>query len=172
MVCWKARNALPPAFFLEVIGMRPVKRLLASSVSAFALTLAFAASAWAGNEQVLYQFQTVRDGFRLLSGVFLLNGKIYGATDQGGSKGWGIIYELTPTKSGWAKKTIHDFTRLREGEYPITELTADKAGDLYGTTTMGGRPLCYYGRGCGTVFKLTHGRGGLEGDGHTLLRRI
>jgi len=112
------------------------------------------ASAWAGNEQVLYQFQTVQDGYLPLSGVLLLNGKIYGATEEGGSSGeWGTIYELAPTKSGWTKKTLHNFTRGRDGGLPVTDMTADKSGDLYGSTTEGGsQKACYE---CGTVFRLS-----------------
>jgi uncharacterized repeat protein (TIGR03803 family) len=140
--------------------MRPVKRSLAPSLRAFAMALILAAPAWAGSEQVLYQFKTQRDGFRPLSGVLLLHGKIYGATDDGGRSrdgGDGTIYELTETKSGWARKTLHNFTRGRDGGLPITDLTADKAGNLYGSTTEGGsQKACEkLVTNCGTVFRLS-----------------
>ena len=137
-----------------------------SSVSALLIGLfsimAFAASAWGGSEQVLHQFQSQQEGFRPLSGVLLLHGKIYGAANQGGKSRDqdGTIYELTQTQSGWSRKTLHNFTGGRDGSLPITDLTADNAGNLYGMTTQGGRPACYAGSGCGVIFKLTRGTGG------------
>ncbi len=129
-----------------------------ASLLCVTLALIFVAPSWAGELQVLYQFQTVQDGFEALSGVLLLNGKIYGATEEGGSSGeYGTIYELTPTKSGWTKKTLHSFTRRRVGGLPVTDMTADKSGNLYGSTTQGGWLQCpdSYGTGCGTVFRLS-----------------
>jgi uncharacterized repeat protein (TIGR03803 family) len=42
-----------------------------------------------------------------------------------------------------------------DGSIPIAPLTADKAGNLYGTTRDGGSTGCDYEAGCGAVFKLT-----------------
>jgi uncharacterized repeat protein (TIGR03803 family) len=42
-----------------------------------------------------------------------------------------------------------------DGSIPIAPLTADKAGNLYGTTRDGGGTGCSFGVGCGTVFELT-----------------
>ncbi len=114
--------------------------------------------AWAGSEQVLYQFKSPQDGQHLLNGVLLLNGKIYGVTYEGGTAGWGTVFELTNSKAGWTKKTLYNFTRGKDGGLPITELAADKAGNLYGTTTEGGSPTACQRlvTDCGTVFVLTH----------------
>ena len=130
-----------------------------SSLPCLALALALAVPAWAGSEEALYQFQRQKDGFRPLSGVLLLNGKIYGATNEGGGSRHedGTIYELTQAKSGWTRKTLHSFTGGTDGSLPITDLTADKAGSLYGSTTQGGQPLCYAGSGCGVIFTIGHG---------------
>jgi uncharacterized repeat protein (TIGR03803 family) len=129
----------------------------------FALAAAFSAAAWAGSEQVLYQFKSPQDGQHLLNGVLLLNGKIYGVTYEGGTAGWGTVFELTHHKAGWTKKTLYNFTRGKDGGLPITKLAADKAGNLYGTTIEGGSYLggCpgEGGAGCGVVFKLTRGLG-------------
>jgi hypothetical protein len=114
--------------------------------------------AWAGSEQVLYQFKSPQDGQHLLNGVLLLNGKIYGVTYEDGTAGWGTVFELTNSKTGWTKKTLYNFTRGKDGGLPITELAADKAGNLYGTTTEGGSPKACQRlvTDCGTVFVLTH----------------
>jgi uncharacterized repeat protein (TIGR03803 family) len=123
--------------------------MLAGSI----LILAVAGNAWAGSEKVLYQFMSNQDGYTPLTGVLLVKGKIYGTTFQGGPPGWGTIYELRRTESGWTKKTIYAFTRGRDGGLPWSELTTDEAGNLYGTTTQGGDLRT----GCGTVFKETLG---------------
>ena len=119
---------------------------------------ALVGSAWAGSERVLYQFKSPQDGQFLLNGVLLLHGKIYGVTYQGGSAGWGTVFELTHNKTGWSKKTLYNFTRGKDGGLPITEVTADKAGNLYGTTSEGGSPKACQRlvTDCGTVFMLTH----------------
>ena len=151
-----------PASFRRQSTVRPIKRSSPSTLFVLLFSIVvLTASAWAGSEQVLYQFKSQKDGFWPLSGVLLFHGKIYGATNEGGRSRYedGTIYELTRTKSGWTKKNLHNFTGGRDGSLPITDMTADKAGNLYGSTIQGGRPLCYYGSGCGVIFKLTHGSG-------------
>ena len=51
---------------------------------------------------------------------------------------------------------LHNFTGKDDGAYPITGLTKDAAGNLYGTTSDGGFWGQSCDQGCGTVFKLTH----------------
>ena len=63
--------------------MRSIKLLAACGALTLGAMLSVPVSAWAGGEEALYQFQTVRDTIPL-SGVLLLNGNIYGATDPGG----------------------------------------------------------------------------------------
>ncbi len=70
-------------------------------------------------------------------------GNWYGTTTSGGA-GFGTVYELTPSGSGWQEKTLYTFQGLGDGGYPYGGLIFDHAGNLYGTTS-------YYG----TVFKLT-----------------
>lgn len=48
---------------------------------------------------------------------------------------------------------IHQFSGP-DGAFPYAGLTADQAGNLYGTTTSGGNMNACSGYGCGTVFEL------------------
>jgi hypothetical protein len=54
------------------------------------------------------------------------------------------------------KETIlHEFVGGTEGATPLGGVTLDSAGNIYGTTALGGDLACNNGAGCGTVFKLT-----------------
>ena len=106
-------------------------------------------------------------------------GNLYGTTKFGGAFGNGLhlgtVYELSPSSGGvWAETVIHSFTgglTNGDGDYPISSLTFDTAGNLYGTTMGGGVPAE------GTVFKFQRSAGGwtekllytfsaLPSDGH------
>ncbi len=62
------------------------------------------------------------------------------------------MYELLRGK-GWKEKTLYAFTGL-DGNKPEGGLVFDKAGNLYGTTEIGGR------YDMGTIFKLAPASGG------------
>jgi uncharacterized repeat protein (TIGR03803 family) len=85
------------------------------------------------------------------------NGNVFGVTFEGGygcfPGGCGVVYELSPTTSGeWKETVLYKFTGGADGQLPGGGLVFDQAGNLYGTTSAGGRAnaTCY----CGTVFKL------------------
>jgi uncharacterized repeat protein (TIGR03803 family) len=82
---------------------------------------------------------------------------IYGTTSAGGVGGGGAVYRLTeiePNSDRWAIKVLHSFsTGDTQGWEPQAGLTADAAGNLYGTTSRGGDT----DSDCGTVFKLSPG---------------
>ena len=76
---------------------------------------------------------------------------MYGTTSTGGMGGGGTVYQLNeiePNSDRWRLKTLHSF-RGTDGRNPLAGLTADAAGNLYGTTFYGGQ------YDCGTVFKLS-----------------
>src|SRR5271168_1236487 len=53
-------------------------------------------------------------------------------------------------------KVLHTF-HGPNGAFPITHLTRDAAGNIYGTTSEGGAGVCTFGNSkvsCGTAFKL------------------
>jgi uncharacterized repeat protein (TIGR03803 family) len=84
--------------------------------------------------------------------VFDAAGNLYGETTQGGTIGWGTVFELSPTvEGGWTEKILHSFGSLAldDGYQPSGGLIFDAEGNLYGTTQQGGN-----GHG-GTVFELS-----------------
>lgn len=51
---------------------------------------------------------------------------------------------------------LHNFTGGGDGSQPWVGVTMDQAGNLYGTTSVGGLQGGCGGMGCGVVFKLAH----------------
>ncbi len=83
------------------------------------------------------------------------SGHLYGTTYYGGANGFGAVYELARTTGGWREKVLYSFAGGSDGIGPISNLVSDPTGDLYGTTSEGGAPVC----GCGTIFELIPGGG-------------
>jgi uncharacterized repeat protein (TIGR03803 family) len=109
-------------------------------------------SAWA--ESLLYSFTGGSDGNTPSGGVIRDQaGNLYGVTSGGGSQNGGVVYQLTPSGSGWTEQVLHNFVEATDGINPEGGLVFDQAGNLYGTTTLGGA------HGGGTVFKLSHAGG-------------
>jgi len=77
----------------------------------------------------------------------------YGTTLWGGSRGWGTVFKLYPSGSGWKETILYNFLGEGDGALPAAGLARDAAGNLYGTTEYGGTLNCALG--CGTVFKLS-----------------
>ncbi|HVI09245.1 MAG TPA: choice-of-anchor tandem repeat GloVer-containing protein [Candidatus Binatia bacterium] len=99
----------------------------------------------------LYAFQDQPDGALPYGGViFDKAGNLYGATYYAGVGDVGAVYELSPSSGGWTETVLYSFAGGTDGSSPISTLAADKAGNLYGTTSAGGAPC-----GCGVIFKMT-----------------
>ncbi len=122
-----------------------------------------------GKETVLYSFTSGTDGAgKPIAGVIRdAAGNLYGTTSQGGPFSSGTVFKLDTT----GKETVlYIFTGGRggtDGYYPDGALIRDAAGNLYGTTQLGGN------YSFGTVFKvdstgketvLYRFRGGSSGD--------
>jgi hypothetical protein len=113
-----------------------------------------AQSAQAQTFKVLYAFTGGADGGQPYAGVVLdASGNLYGTT-AGGGRGSGVVFELTPTSGGWSESTLHSFTGGPDGGIPVDALIFDAAGNLYGTTNVGG-VSCGHNGGCGVAFELS-----------------
>lgn len=107
------------------------------------------------SQRVLYSFTGGNDGANPLGSVIIgKNSVLYGTTFQGGSKGYGTVFQLTPATGGvWTEKTLYTFTGGNDGGSPQAGLAISSIGVLYGTTYFGGTS------GQGTVFQLTQSGG-------------
>ncbi len=85
--------------------------------------------------------------------IFDSSGNLYGTSGYGGDNDYGLVFQLTPSESGWTENILYRFQNGSDGYQPWGGLIFDPSGNLYGTTTEGGS-----GRG-GTVFKLTRANG-------------
>jgi uncharacterized repeat protein (TIGR03803 family) len=87
------------------------------------------------------------------------SGNLYGTTASGGANDSGTVFELVPNKGGTAytQKVLYSFcseTGCTDGSASVAGLVIDAAGNLFGTTAIGGNPAVNGGAGFGTVFEL------------------
>jgi uncharacterized repeat protein (TIGR03803 family) len=121
-------------------------------------------SGW--TKKTIYAFTARKDGGLPLGELAKDEaGKLYGTAIRGGNlsyeygTGCGVVFELTPAPQRWKETVVHAF-HLKDGCMPQGELVWDGAGNLYGTTSIGGDLSCARGDGCGTVFKLSRSAAG------------
>lgn len=66
-------------------------------------------------------------------------GNLYGTTSNGGSLGYGTVFELVNNSGIYTEQVLHSFTNsLGDGASPLAGLIMDTAGNLYGTTEAAG----------------------------------
>jgi uncharacterized repeat protein (TIGR03803 family) len=108
-------------------------------------------------ERLLYSFTGGADG-TVPNGslVFDSAGVLYGTTIEGGNltdcagSGCGTVFKLTPNSGGgWTESVLYSFTGGKDGGEPDGGLIFDSAGNLAGTTSIGGA------HNAGTVFEVT-----------------
>jgi uncharacterized repeat protein (TIGR03803 family) len=106
-----------------------------------------------GKLTVLHAFTGGADGGNPQASLIMdKKGNLYGTAVGGGTNGFGTVFRLTPRG---VLKVLHTFGGGKDGENPLAGVIADKAGNLYGTTRLGGENGngCF-GDGCGTIFRL------------------
>jgi uncharacterized repeat protein (TIGR03803 family) len=116
-----------------------------------------------GNGGTVFELESTAQGWQFItlyalpgwgiSGSFrdvlvVSDAKIYGTTHCDGTNGAGSVYELLKMKGVWNYIPLYNFTG-GDGQYSFSNLYKDKAGNLYGTTNIGGA------NGAGVVFKIT-----------------
>jgi uncharacterized repeat protein (TIGR03803 family) len=128
---------------------------------------------WA--EKILHSFGSSGDGAGSYGVILDAQGNLYGTTSSGGKSttcpagnGCGIVFELSPDASGnWTEEVLHYFSGP-DGMFSVAGLIFDTAGNLYGTTELGGKnendkksgcPTSPES-GCGVVFELSPAAGG------------
>lgn len=92
------------------------------------------------NYAVIYYFQNnAPDGLAPLSSLTLDgSGNLYGTTNGGGVYGFGTVFKLTPTDSGWTETIIYNFTSGHDGAGPQSPVIFGPDGNLYGSTAQWG----------------------------------
>jgi hypothetical protein len=119
----------------------------ASCTLAILTSTLFVTEASAGTLKVLHNFSGPDGGY--LAGVILdASGNLYGVASTGGSRGFGLAFELTPPASGhWNEKTLIQFNKTT-GMYP-NPIVFDSVGNLHGTLQHTASD------GTGAVFELS-----------------
>jgi uncharacterized repeat protein (TIGR03803 family) len=101
-------------------------------------------------ENPIYSFNNNGDPINPPAGVTLdAQGNIYGTSSLGGANGFGAVYKLSPSASGWTETVLYNFQSLDDGANPVGGVIVDSAGHLFGTTFDGGV------NGGGTVYEMT-----------------
>jgi uncharacterized repeat protein (TIGR03803 family) len=122
---------------------------------AAAVCILFAGTAWAAGPtfQVIHTFEGTPDGANSWAQVAVdAVGNVYGTTTEGGARGNGCVYELSPPVPGgaWTENVIYSFQGgTADGRFPSSGLVIDNSGNLFGTTFVGGA------QNLGLVFELS-----------------
>ena len=121
-------------------------------------------------EAVLHTFDGY-DGWHSQNLIFDTAGNLYSATGNGGNLngcggfGCGVVYELSPSASGWTYNVIHVFlpgpnSYGGNGGSAPSDVALDSAGNLYGAAFYGGNYSACASLGCGVIYKLSRNTSG------------
>jgi hypothetical protein len=119
---------------------------------------ASASGTW--SETVLYEFSGGSDGAYPEAGLALdAAERLDGTTINGGDLacnqplGCGVVFRLRPRGTGSTETVLHAFVGgTTDGWLPLSAVTLDSAGAIYGTTQFGG-PASGFANG--TAYRLT-----------------
>jgi uncharacterized repeat protein (TIGR03803 family) len=121
----------------------------------------------AGRQTVLYSFRGGADGSYPSGVIGDSAGNFYGTTYEGGTPGGGTLYELD---AAGHKTVLYNFAATADGFGPSGGLIRDSAGNLYGTTGLGGTAesgVVYELDATGHYTVLYRFTGGADGGGPT-----
>jgi len=123
-----------------------------------AYELALSSGKWVYKQLHSFSSNGIDGQFPMGNVAFDANGNLYGTTSLGGSKSQGVVYELIPGSNGkWTEKLIKTFDPSNglDGGKPEAGVAIDTAGNLYGTTSGGGKNKFY-----GVVYEMVLGTNG------------
>jgi len=106
----------------------------------------------AGKETILHNFDSafpVLDGSYPYAGLTLYKGILYGSTTLGGPGNLGTVFSIT--KTGSYAMLYHFKGGSDDGQSPYGGVTFDTAGNMWGTTSLGGV------NNAGTIFEIPVG---------------
>lgn len=105
-----------------------------------------------GHETVLHTFTGGSDGAYPYAGLTLDSaGNLYGTTELGGASNLGTVFKLDAVGN---ETVLHSFSGADGANPSFGSLLIDAAGNIFGTTSLGGDLNCNASRGCGTVFEV------------------
>jgi uncharacterized repeat protein (TIGR03803 family) len=110
---------------------------------------------------LLYTFTGGTDGGNPLGSlVFDATGNAYSTVSSGGANGFGAVFELTPPAhpnrgKAWTEKVLYSFQAGSDGALPFGNVVFDAAGNIFGTTSIGGHSHVGCLAGCGTIYELS-----------------
>ncbi len=119
-------------------------------------------------ETVLYSFDGSSGAYPFSGLIFDNTGKLYGTT-RGGAAGYGTVYQLTPSESGWIENTIYTFQGGTDGGGPWGGLMFDQSGNLYGTTYTLGRVFELTPAGSAWTYTVLYTFGGTGPNGNLIM---
>ncbi len=81
--------------------------------------------------------------------TFDQSGDLFGGTLDGGSRGYGVVYELSPSGGSWTEAVLYDVKNSGDGAYAWGGVTFDKTGNIYGVFALNGP------HGVGAIYELS-----------------
>jgi uncharacterized repeat protein (TIGR03803 family) len=117
-----------------------------------------------GNETILYRFLNATDGAFPRAGLTQdASGNLFGTASTGGVMNCtalfskcGTVFEVDTTGTFSMLYSFQGASTGPDGGNPLSSLLLDAAGNLIGTTSVGGTGApCSVGFACGTIFQVT-----------------
>jgi len=125
---------------------RSLVQALAIFVAIFTLTNIGLATP---RERILFTFSGTLDGANPAAPLVSdANGNFYGTAANGCTYNYGCVFKLSHPNGIWTQTVLYSFSGS-DGATPSASVTLDSAGNLYGTTALGGD------FNLGTAFELT-----------------
>jgi len=119
------------------------------------LLLVLVAGAKAATYSILTSFNGGNGYFAHQTPLVDSSGNVFSATEEGGSNGCGVVFELVNHGGGiYTNTPLYNFTCLDDGGYPYGGVVEDASGNLYGVASE------YGAYGAGVIYELVNEGGG------------